>query len=112
MIWRGGTRTAGRLRRVYLLVAHREEATRAMAEGETPMHERVEVLSSDGTPMTLLYGQLVGLLRLLHAEGEQLTGRHGFQIDAEVGEDGIYRAVAWRWAGEEETMEWQPLPFA
>jgi hypothetical protein len=29
-----------------------------------------------------------------------------------VGEDGVNQALAWRWAGEEETMEWQPLPFA
>ncbi len=72
-----------------------------MNEDERTMHTVVEVL-----------GQLIGLQRLLHAEKEQLTGRHGFILNAEVGEDDVNRAVGWRWAGEEDTMEWQPLPFA
>ncbi len=84
-----------------------------MHEHETTMHTVVEVLGADGITVTMELGQLVGLQRLLHAEEEQLTGRHGFIISAEVGEDGISRAVGWRWAGEDEdAMEWQPLPFA
>jgi hypothetical protein len=83
-----------------------------MHEEETQMHKRVEVLGPDGITVTMELGQLIGLQRLLYAEEKQLTGRHGYIIDAEVGEDGVNRALAWRWAGEEETMEWQPLPFA
>ena len=83
-----------------------------MDEDETTMHMVVPVLGADGISVTMELGQLIGLQRLLHAEKKQLTGRHGFIINAEVGEDGINRAVGWRWAGEEDTMEWQPLPFA
>ncbi len=83
-----------------------------MNEDETIMHMVVQVLGADGITVTMELGQLIGLQRLLHAEEEQLTGRHGFILNAEVGEDGINRAVGWRWAGEEEKMEWQPLPFA
>ena len=84
-----------------------------MNEDETIMHMVVQVLGADGITVIMELGQLIGLQRLLHAEEEQLTGRHGFIISAEVGEDGINRAVGWRWAGEDEdTMEWQPLPFA
>ena len=84
-----------------------------MNEDETIMHMVVQVLGADGITVTMELGQLIGLQRLLHAEEEQLTGRHGFIISAEVGEDGTNRAVGWRWAGEdEETMEWLPLPFA
>jgi len=83
-----------------------------MHEHETTMHTVVEVLGADGITVTMELGQLVGLQRRLHAEEEQLTGRHGFIISAEVCEDGINRAVGWRWAEEEDTMEWQPLPFA
>ncbi len=84
-----------------------------MHEDETMMHMVVEVLGVDGISVMMELGELIGLQRLLHAEKERLTGRHGFIISAEVGEDGINRAVGWRWAGEDEdTMEWQPLPFA
>ena len=83
-----------------------------MNEDETIMHMVVQVLGADGITVTMELGQLVGLQRLLQAEREQVTGRHGFIINAEVGEDDVNRAVAWRWAGEEDTMEWQPLPFA
>ena len=84
-----------------------------MNEDETTMHMVVQVLGADGITVTMELGQLIGLQRLLHAEEEQLTGRHGFIISAEMGEDGVNRAVGWCWAGEEEdTMEWQPLPFA
>jgi hypothetical protein len=83
-----------------------------MNEDETIMHMVVQVLGADGITVTMELGQLIGLQRLLQAEKEQLTGRHGFIINAEVGEDDVNRAVAWRWAGEEDTMEWQPLPFA
>ena len=83
-----------------------------MDEDETTMHMVVQVLGADGLTVMMELGQLIGLQRLLHAEEKQLTGRHGFIINAEVGEDGINRAVGWRWAGEEDTMEWQPLPFA
>ena len=84
-----------------------------MNEEETIMHMVVQVLGADGITVIMELGQLIGLQRLLHAEEEQLTGRHGFILNAEVGEDGVNRAVGWRWAGEEEdTMEWQPFPFA
>ncbi len=84
-----------------------------MREEETTMHTVVGVLGADGVTVMMELGQLIGLQRLLHAEEEQLTSRHGFIISAEVGEDGINRAVGWHWAGEDEdTMEWQPLPFA
>jgi len=83
-----------------------------MHEDETMMHMVVEVLGVDGISVMMELGQLIGLQRLLHAEKEQMTGRHGFIINAEVGEDGVAQAVGWRWAGEEDTMEWQPLPFA
>jgi hypothetical protein len=84
-----------------------------MNEDETIMHMVVQVLGADGISVMMELGQLIGLQRLLHAEEEQLTGRHGFIISAEVGEDDVNRAVGWRWAGEDEdTMEWQPLPFA
>ena len=83
-----------------------------MNEDETIMHMVVQVLGADGITVTMELGQLIGLQRLLHAEEEQVTGRHGFIISAEMGEDGISQAVGWCWAGEEETMEWQPLPFA
>ena len=83
-----------------------------MNEDETIMHMVVQVLGADGITVTMELGQLIGLQRLLHAEEEQLTGRHGFILNAEVGEDGINRAVGWFWAGGEETMEWLPLPFA
>jgi hypothetical protein len=83
-----------------------------MDEDETTMHMVVQVLGADGISVTMELGQLIGLQRLLHAEEKQLTGRHGFIISAEVGEDGVAQAVGWRWAGEEETMEWQALPFA
>jgi hypothetical protein len=76
------------------------------------MHTRVEIMSGNGPPMAILYGQLVGLSQLLHAQGEHMMGRHHVILAAAVGEDGVNRAVAWRWAGEEATMEWQPLPFA
>jgi hypothetical protein len=84
-----------------------------MDEDETTMHTVVEVLGADGITVAMELGQLIGLQQLLHAEEKQLTGRHGLTISAEVGEDGVNRAVGWCWAGEEEdTMEWQPLPFA
>jgi hypothetical protein len=84
-----------------------------MNEDETIMHMVVQVLGADGITVTMELGQLIGLRRLLHAEKEQLTGRHGFIISAQVGEDGVAQAVGWRWAGEDDdTMEWQPLPFA
>ncbi len=84
-----------------------------MNEDEMTMHTVVEVLGADGITVTIELGQLIGLQRLLHAEEEQQTGRHGIIISAEVGEDGVNWAVGWRWAGEDEdTMEWQPLPFA
>jgi len=84
-----------------------------MNEDERTMHTVVEVLGLDGISVMMELGELIGLQRLLHAEEEKLTGRHGFIISAEVGEDRINRAVGWRWAGEDEdTMEWQPLPFA
>ncbi len=83
-----------------------------MNEDETTMHTVVEVLGADGITVMMELGQLIGLQRLLNAEKEQMTGQHGFIISAEVGEDDVNRAVAWRWAGEEDTMEWQPLPFA
>ncbi len=83
-----------------------------MNEEETIMHMVVQVLGADGITVTMELGQLIGLQRLLQAEEEQFTGRHGFILNAEAGEDGINRAVGWRWAGEEETMEWLPLPFA
>ena len=84
-----------------------------MNEDETIMHMVVQVLGADGITVTMELGQLIGLQRLLHAEEEQLTGRHGFIISAEMGEDGTNRAVGWRWAGEDEdTMEWLSLPFA
>jgi hypothetical protein len=83
-----------------------------MHEDETIMHMVVEVLGADGISVTMELGQLIGLQRLLHAEEEQQTGRHGFIINAEVDADGVAQAVGWRWAGEEDTMEWQPLPFA
>jgi hypothetical protein len=83
-----------------------------MNEDETIMHLVVQVLGADGITVIMELGQLLGLQRLLHVEREQLTGRHGFILNAEVGEDGSNRAVGWRWAGEEETMEWLPLPFA
>jgi hypothetical protein len=84
-----------------------------MDEEETTMHTVVEVLGADGITVTMELGQLIGLQRLLHAEGKQVTGRSGVIINAEVDEDGANRALGWRRAGEEEdTMEWQPLPFA
>jgi hypothetical protein len=83
-----------------------------MNEDEAIMHMIVQVLGADGITVTMELGQLIGLQRLLHAEREQLTGRPGFILLAEVGEDGSSRAVGWRWAGEEETMEWLSLPFA
>ena len=84
-----------------------------MNEDETIMHMVVQVLGADGITVTMELGQLIGLQRLLQAEEEQVTGRHGFILNAEMGEDGINRAVGWRWAGEDEdTMEWLPLPFA
>jgi hypothetical protein len=83
-----------------------------MNEDKTIMHLVVEVLGLDGISVMMELGQLIGLQRLLQAEKEQVTGRHGFILHAEVGEDGINRAVGWCWAGEEETMEWLPLPFA
>ena len=84
-----------------------------MNEDETIMHMVVQVLGADGITVIMKLGQLIGLQRLLQAEEEQVTGRHGFILNAEMGEDGINRAVGWRWAGEDEdTMEWQPLPFA
>jgi hypothetical protein len=83
-----------------------------MNEDETIMHMVVQVLGADGITVTMELGQLIGLQRRLHAEEEQLTGRHGFILNAEVGEDGSNRAVGWCWAGEEDTMEWLPLPFA
>jgi hypothetical protein len=75
-------------------------------------HERIEKPGEGGILVTMEYGQALALFRLLHLEDEQMTGKHVFQINAEVGEDGVNRAVAWRWAGEEETTEWQPPPFA
>ena len=83
-----------------------------MNEDETIMHLVVQVLGADGITVIMELGQLIGLQRLLQAEEEQLTGRHGFILNTEVGEDGISQAVGWCWAGEEEMMEWQPLPFA
>jgi hypothetical protein len=83
----------------------------AMHEEERTMHTVVEVLGADGISVMMELGRLIGLQRLLHAEEKQLTGRHGYVISAAVGEDGVNQALAWRWAGEQETMEWQPLPF-
>jgi len=83
-----------------------------MNEDETIMHMVVQVLGADGITVTMELGQLIGLQRRLHVEREQLTGRHGFILHAEVCEDGSNRALGWRWASEEETMEWLPLPFA
>src|SRR5258708_20152840 len=84
-----------------------------MNEEETIMHMVVQVLGADGITVIMELGQLIGLQRLLHAEEEQLTGRHGFILNAEAGEDGVNRAAGWRWAGgEEDTMEWQPVPLA
>ncbi len=47
-----------------------------MNEDETIMHMVVQVLGADGITVTMELGQLIGLQRLLHAEEEQLTGRH------------------------------------
>jgi hypothetical protein len=83
-----------------------------MNEDKTIMHMVVQVLGADGITVMMELGQLIGLQRLLQAEKEQVTGRHDFIINAEVGEDGVAQAVGWRWAGEEDTMEWRVLPFA
>src|SRR5258708_5088261 len=82
-----------------------------MNEDEMTMHTVVEVLGADGITVTMELGQLIGLQRLIHAEEEQMTGRHGFIISAEVGEDGINRAEGWRWADKARTPETSPESF-
>ena len=72
-------------------------------------HEVLEVQGEDGTLVQFQFGQMLALTRLQFREDEQMTGRHLMQFQAERDESGINRAIAWRWAGEEE---WQPLPFA